>query len=165
MSQPAPFPAAIPSLVSSSFDGSRAWVYVWLSKAWRVAYVGQTRGELGTVGRSAQHLLPRDRPGFRRSFETETGAAVERAADLVLVSFVLPDDRLYHTLESSYREAVEYNVQTLLQKRRGVLTPPFRIVSKVRYFPLADQQDVTRIATEIVDRFAQMYDTLPVLPP
>lgn len=160
-----PPPAAIPSLVSSSFDGSRAWVYVWVSKAWRVAYVGQTNGTLGTLGRAVQHLLHRDRPGFRRSFESATGASVERAADLVIVSFVLPDDRLYHTLESGYREAVEYNVQVLLQKRRVRLNPPFRIVSQVRYSPQADQRDVAGVATAIVDTFAQMYDTLPTTHP
>lgn len=155
-------PLPIPSLISTCFDRTRAWVYVWVSKAWRVAYVGQTHDAVGTLGRAASHLGAEGT--FRRCFVAATNEAVEHASDLVLLSFALPDEGRYRTLESAYRESVEYNVQWGLQRLRGDLDPPFRVISTVRYFPQSEDPTVVQASNIIVAGFEAIYPTLPTLP-
>ncbi len=154
--------AFIPSLISTCFDRTRAWVYVWVSKRWRVVYVGQTNEAVGTLGRAASHLG--EEGTFRRCFIATTNAAVEQASDLVLLSFALPTESRYRSLESAYREAVEYNVQWGLQRLRARLNPSFRVISTVRYFPQAEDPTVMRVSDAIVMGFEAAYPNLPALP-
>ena len=149
----------ISSLVSTCFDGSKAYVYLWLSKRHRVLYVGQTYGGQGTLGRAAQHVC-RD-GSLRLRFEAEVGLPLERADDLVLISFTLPQDQKYLSSASTYRESVEYLVQAELWDARAECSPPFTIISKIRTSPRASEPAVRRIAEGIVADFVRLYDNVP----
>jgi hypothetical protein len=106
------------SHVSNCFDGvSKAYIYIWYSKKWRVVYVGQTNDIRGTLGRAISHV--QENGTLRMRFEDTVGEALELADDLIMISFPLPSEREFISLETSYREAVEFLVQTELQKIRG----------------------------------------------
>lgn len=150
----------ISSFISTCFDGSRAYVYLWLSKRHRVLYVGQTYGGQGTLGRAAQHVCPDG--SLRRRFETEVGLPLEQANDLVLLSFTLPQDQKYLSSASAYRESVEYLVQAELWDARAVCSPSFTIISKIRTSHRASEPSVQRIARDIVAEFVMIYDDVPI---
>ena len=152
----------IPTLISTCFDGARAYVYLWLSKRYRVLYVGQTYGGQGALGRAAQHVSPDGT--FRMRFEEEVGLPLEHANDLMLLSFDLPSERIYLTSASTYRESVEYLVQVGLWDARASCSPPFTIISNTRTSPRASETAVQRVAEQIVATFVRSYNGLPEPP-
>ena len=136
-----------------SFDGRLAYIYLWYSKKWRIVYVGQTNGINGTIGRAINHIQPDGT--LRKCFKEETGLPLEYASDLYLLSF--PKDRVFTSAESSYRLAVEYRVQTKLLKIRGEISPCFKIISNVTYTDIASNQDIIKLADDIVEQFVNIY--------
>ncbi len=108
------------SLISTCFNGSDiAYIYLWISKKYKVIYVGQTNGKRGSFGRAFSHI--QDGGTLRLQFEEKVGIKLEEADDLVLVSYPLPQQQEYMSIESSYREAIEYLVQIKLRDIRGKL--------------------------------------------
>lgn len=147
------------SFVSSCFDGSTtAYLYLWISKKWKVIYVGQTNERRGSFGRAYSHV--QDKGTFRQRFEEEVGINLEEANDLVLVSYPLPQKAEYIGVESSYREAVEYLVQIKLREIRGNLEPRFNLISKVRYSDRASSLLVKQYAQQIVQHFEYNYPSI-----
>lgn len=144
--------------IQSCFHGSGvAYVYALISKSERIVYVGQTAGAIGTLGRAVQHL---ERSGtFRRLVEEEIGTSVDSITDLVLLSFELPRQAEFVSVDSSYREAVEYLVQIELHKLRGTIHPSFKVISNVKS---SDREtDETRayakhIASRIIDCYSRL---------
>lgn len=151
----------MPATIRACFDGRFAYVYVWLSKEHRIAYVGQTNNAAGTLGRAVQHVLPGGT--FRFRFEEEVGLGIERAEDLILLSYPLPLGAEFTGAESSYREGIEYVVQRGLRDARMNLKPRFRLISKVTYTERAALREVQTYATKIIDRFTQTYTHLSPL--
>ena len=152
----------VPSLISNVFDGSRAYVYLWVSKRWRVLYVGQTNDPAGTLGRAYGHVLPDG--SLRRRFEEEVALPLERADDLVLLSYPLPRRPEYGTRASSYRLAVEYLVQAALWDVRTRVDPSFMLISTVTTNARTRDTEVRTLAASITAAFEAAYPTLPALP-
>lgn len=143
------------SLISLAFDGTTAFIYLWISKRWRVVYVGQTNDRRGSLGRAFSHI--RDDGTFRMRFEEEVGIKLEAADDLILVSYPLPRTPEYTGEESSYREAVEYLVQIGLRDIRSEVRPKFSLVSNVRSVGRSSSLFIKEYADEIVKDFLEIY--------
>ena len=142
--------------VSSIFDGvNSAYIYIWISKKYRLVYVGQTNALRGTLGRARNHIGKHGTLRFR--FESTVGEKLEVADDLILASYTLPRLREYLGLESSYREAIEYLVQKGLLVARTGVTPSYKLISKVRYTDRASDVFVRDYAREIVNDFKVNY--------
>ena len=140
------------------FDGgSTAFVYTWVSKQWKMVYVGQTNDSRGTLGRARAHVGSAGT--LRKRFEEEVGINLESAADLVLFSFPLPQRPEYTSEESSYREAIEYLVQVGLYELRLKLEPPPKIISVIRCIPArVSEVPIRRRAKQILEIFHTQYD-------
>jgi hypothetical protein len=138
--------------------GDQAYIYIWLSKKHKVVYVGMTNSYAGTIGRASGHFIQKGT--FRCRFADHKGYGLENADDLVLLSFPLPKERVYYSVERSYREAIESIVQKELQTLRGKFNPTFDIVSRVRSSPRTTNSEVRRIAKEIVELFMVDYNTI-----
>src|SRR5690554_1395085 len=96
-----------------------AYIYIWVSKSYSILYVGMTNNSAGPIGRASGHFSSRGT--FRKRFNEEKGIGVEKVEDMILLSFPLPKKQLFISVESSYRESVEYLVQKELQLLRGKL--------------------------------------------
>jgi hypothetical protein len=94
---------------------------------------------------------------LRLRFEEAVGESLEKADDLFLVSYLLPQQAEFISEESSYREAVEYLVQIKLRDIRGDLVPNFNVISKVKYIDRASSLLLERYANEIVTNFKSNY--------
>ena len=147
------------TFISNCFDGAgTAYVYLWISKKWRVVYVGQTNNAIGTIGRAYGHLGSGGT--LRYLFEDVVGVRLEEADDLFLVSYALPQEAEYIGEESSYREAIEYLVLYKLTFIRGQLEPTFKLISGNRYSSRASIPRVERYAEAIVNDFQANYTAL-----
>ncbi|WP_169314489.1 GIY-YIG nuclease family protein [Halobacteroides halobius] len=150
---------SIVTSVSTIFNGNqKAYIYILVSKKWEAVYVGQTNDALGTLGRLSSHMQPNG--AFRKNFENKIGIGLEKANDVMLLSFVLPSKSEFINAGSSYREAVEYLVQKELQIIRGNLDPSFKVISNVRYIDLASKSIVKKCARKIVNKFKEKYEYL-----
>ena len=90
---------------------------------------------------------------------------MEEADDLLLISYPLPLERVYVGEESSYREAVEYQVLYRLTLIRGELEPPLKLISENRYNTRAAAPIVEKYAAAIVDDFRRNYPYFPTPSP
>jgi len=143
------------SLISSIFDGTNAFIYLWISKKWGVIYVGQTNSSKGSFGRAFDHI--KSNGTLRMRFEDQVCINLEKADDLILVSYPLPQKPEYVSVESSYREAVEYWVQIGLRNIRGKVKPRFDLISNVRAVERSSNLRTRRYADEIVKNFLEIY--------
>lgn len=136
-----------------------AYIYIWVSKSTSVLYVGMTNNEAGTIGRANGHFTRKG--SFRKRFDEYRGFGIEKVADLILLSFPLPKELKYISVESSYRESVEYLVQKELQVLRGSLSPSYDVVSWHARFPKrTGNWEVISIANSIVSSFKGIYSSL-----
>lgn len=137
----------------------RAYIYIWISKLSAIIYIGMTNNSSGPIGRAQGHF---NRKGtFRKRFLEEKGIGVERVTDMVLLSFPLPQKREYISVESSYRESVEYLVRKELQLQRGLLSPSYDIISWHERFPRrTNNSEVQKVAGDIVNNFIKVYGSL-----
>ena len=149
----------IETLVSSIFVGAgRSYIYIWVSKNYGTLYVGMTNDQVGTLGRAHAHLG--NKGTLRKRFNEKHGLNIDITDDLKLLTFVLPNDRKFITVEKSYREAVEYLVQKELLTLCGFLSPPMDVVSWVRASPRTGNSQVIKLAQEIVQKFIANYPAL-----
>lgn len=144
------------SNISHCYDGQdKAYIYIWYSKQYKVLYIGQTNDANGTLGRAISHI--KKNGTLRVRFEDHTGENLEKAEDLTLISFRLPQSQEFISIETSYREAVEYLVQSKLQKIRGTLNPVLKVISNVRYSDRIAEPLVKKVAEYIIDCFITSY--------
>lgn len=146
------------STLACSFDSANAYIYIWLSKKWKVIYVGQTNNCKGTIGRAIEHIGVDGT--LRKRFKEKIGLNLEVSKDLYLLSFPLPQEKRYISLESSYRLAVEYNVQIGLRECRSSLNPVYDVISKVTYTDVASKHNVKELAEDIIQKFIKVYNNL-----
>ena len=136
-----------------------AYIYIWVSKAHTVIYIGMTNNSSGPIGRAQGHF--NSTGTFRKRFLQERGIGIENVLDMILLSFPLPKKRIYITLESSYRESVEYLVMKELQLQRGFLLPSYDIISWHDRFPRrTTNSEVKKVANDIVNDFSLSYNLL-----
>ncbi|WP_439484106.1 GIY-YIG nuclease family protein [Cyclobacterium plantarum] len=136
-----------------------AYIYIWVSKTFSILYVGMTNNSAGPIGRASGHF--NSRGTFRKRFIEEKGIGIEKVEDMILLSFPLPKRQLFISVESSYRESVEYLVQKELQLLRGKLNPSYDVVSWHERFPRRTaNSEVKEIASEIVASFESVYNVL-----
>ncbi len=152
----------VPSLISNVFDGSRAYIYVWVSKRWRVLYVGQTNDPAGTLGRAYGHVQPDG--ALRKRFYETIALPLEHADDLVLLSYPMPARPEYQSRASSYRLAVEYLVQTAMWEVRTRVAPSFTVISAVTTNARTRDAEVRSLAKDVIDAFETAYPQLPRWP-
>ena len=144
------------TLIADIFNGrDRAYLYIWLSKLAGAVYVGQTNGPTGSLGRGYAHF--RGRGQLRRQLDSKLGVEPEEFNDFQLVSYLLPESQEFIGPETSYREAVEYVVQTNLQLARGRVRPGFRVISWVRANDRVSDLQVQLLARHISDDFLLNY--------
>ena len=149
----------IVTTVSTIFKGrDSSYIYIWVSKKAKVIYVGMTNSRLGTLGRAGQHL---DSKGtLRINFERVVGHSIDYTSDFILLTYRLPQNKVFLTVEKSYREGVEFLVQKELLKRRGTFSPTFDIVSWVRVSPRINNGIIRSIADDIINSFIAIYPNL-----
>jgi len=136
-----------------------AYIYIWISKTYAILYVGMTNNSAGPIGRASGHFSSRGT--FRKRFIEEKGVGVEKVQDMILLSFPLPQNLLFISEESSYRESIEYLVQKELQLIRGKLSPSYDVVSWHERFPRrTSNTEVKKIASGIVENFKGIYASL-----
>lgn len=136
-----------------------AYIYIWLSKTFKIIYVGMTNNSSGPIGRAHGHF--NSKGTFRKRFLEEKGIGVENVSDMILLSFPLPSKAEYISVESSYRESIEYLVQKDLQIERGNLKPSYDVISWHDRFPRrTNNSQVKKIAKDIVDKFIERYSFL-----
>lgn len=149
------------SFISNCFEGAGiAYIYLWVSKKWQIVYVGQTNNAIGTIGRAYGHLG--ENGTLRCRFEDLVGVRLEEADDLFLISYALPQEPEYVGEESSYREAVEYQVLYKLTLLRGHMTPTFKLISENRYSVRAAYPVIEKYAECIVRDFQAKYPSINV---
>jgi len=144
--------------VANSFDYESAYVYVWITKERKSVYVGQTSGDGGVVGRAGAHV--KSNGTLRERFYEAYGEQIECAEDWYILTFPLPKKKKYTGPESSYRNAVEYLVQTGLNEVRGSYVPPFRVISNICYSDRCSEPDVRAIAKSILSAIEEVFPTI-----
>ena len=149
----------IKSFISTIFNGSsRAYIYIWISKAERFIYVGQTNERFGTFGRGYAQIQPSGT--LRIRCLERVGLELELVDDLHLVSFPLPSTNEFISNESSFRLAVEYLVQSGLHEAKKDVSPSFKIISKVATTGHTTNSTVKKIASDIVLEFKNCYNEI-----
>lgn len=136
-----------------------SYIYIWVSKSYSVLYIGMTNNSSGPIGRAQGHFNAKGT--FRKRFLQTKGIGIEKALDMILLSFPLPQKREYLSEENSYRESVEYLVMKQLQLKRGILLPSYDIISWHDRFPRrTSNSEVKKIANDIVAEFSFAYGLL-----
>lgn len=147
------------SYFSNIFDGNnKSYIYIWVSKKLKCVYVGETNERRGSFGRARSHIGSKGT--LRERFEERLGEKLEAGDDLTLLTFQLPQDVKYTGIESTYRECVEYLVQTQLLQIRRNYNPSFQIISNVRTFSRTNDASVKKIADDIVEGFSKVYSNI-----
>ncbi|HAA13153.1 MAG TPA: hypothetical protein DCE41_16270 [Cytophagales bacterium] len=142
---------------STIFIGfEQAYIYVWVSLEYKFMYVGMTNSRVGTLGRANQHLDMRGT--LRERFLMEFGLDIDTVSDLRLYSFPLPKSYLFFSVESTYREAVEYLVQKQLLEMISQLSVKYSIISRVRSNERTRNSRIRNLANEII---IQLIKNLP----
>lgn len=134
-----------------------AYIYIWVSKKIKIAYVGQTHAKGGVVARANQHVKP---GGTLRMKLEQIGYEWQEIDDLFVLTFPLPNENEFLSLESSYRLAVEYLVQVGLHQIQGRINPRLRIISTVTCTPQTKLQYIVNLAEEIIEQFVETYNIL-----
>lgn len=143
------------SKIYDIFNGTYAYIYIWVSKTKKTVYVGQTNASGGVYKRGAEHL---SRGGtLRERFYFSIGENLENVTDWQLLSFRLPNIKKFTSAESSFRLAVEYYVQSRLHEKRGNFFPPFKIISRVTYNDYCSKTEVITIGENILLQFEKYY--------
>lgn len=140
--------------LSIGYKRERAYIYLWVSKEMRVVYVGQTNEKNAVIGRAIGHISEN---GTLRKRCFEEGLVLENIDDFMLLSYELPNEKRFISVESSFRLAVEYLVQVKLHEVRAKLNPIFKIISKVTYTDCASDNNIIKIADDIVTDFVNIY--------
>lgn len=134
-----------------------AYIYIWISKEYRIAYVGQTHAKAGVVARAFQHVKP---GGTLRSKVEKLGIDWDEVNDWYVLSFPLPSEPEFLSLESSFRLAVEYLVQVKLYQVQNQMNPRLRILSNVTCTPQTNLNYIIGLADKIVSDFLESYRKL-----
>lgn len=139
------------------FKGMYSYIYIWYSKEHKIVYVGQTNDKNAVLGRAIAHSSEK---GTLRKRCLEQGVRLDDVDDFILLSYNLPNKKIFTGVESSYRLAVEYKVQSIMHSLRGDLKPPFKLISKVTYTDHASNPNIVRIAQDIVNDFIKTYSVV-----
>jgi hypothetical protein len=142
---------------NACFVGSRRGVvYIGFSRQARIAYVGQTAGGGGVIGRWSHHLSA-STSSFWRRVDERGECSADSISDLEVFASELGSEPQWNGAESSYREAAEYLVQVGLRGVSGDLVPYLRIISEVRANETCELRIVRDRAAEILSGFLALY--------
>ena len=142
--------------VFDSFYPQRAYIYIWWSRVANCAYVGQTSGPAGVIGRASSHL---SREGtLRCRLQEKFGLGPEEFGDWVLFWSPLPESSEYTSAETFFRLAVEYRVQTKLRTACAKLDKPFKIISRITYTDACNYAEIEEISASIATSFLEMIE-------
>jgi len=144
-------------LGDAQFVGSRRGiVYIGCSRVARLAYIGQTGGASGVLGRWSHHLSA-SASSFWRRVEERGECDPGDITDLVVFAAELGPESHWNGIEASHREAVEYLLQVKLHTVSGELNPFLRVVSFVRPNTTCQLPFVRDRADSIFDEFIEWY--------
>lgn len=121
-----------------------------------MAYVGQTTGDSGVLGRWSHHLGASG-SSFWRRVEERGECNPEEVTDLEVFAAELGPEAQWNGIESSHREAVEYLLQVKLHAISGDLDPFLRVISFVRANTTCQLSFVQERAAGIFDEFVTWY--------
>ncbi|HHG83947.1 MAG TPA: hypothetical protein ENJ82_04295 [Bacteroidetes bacterium] len=134
--------------IGNSFNGhGLSYIYLVLSRSFRILYVGQTNDRIGTIGRLRGHLSVGGT--FRKHFEEAIGEPLESVLDLELISFPLGRDPIFISEESAYREGVEFLVRKFLMQKLATRDTFFRFVGRVHPSSTSRLSHIISIAKSI----------------
>lgn len=147
------------SIGSTHAARCRPFVYIGFSRAEHVAYVGQTIDRRGALGRWVDHVSSReDVSSFRRRLAARDDLAFDRLTDLEVLAWDLGAEAAFATIETSYREGVEYLVQERLWSFCGDLQPWLTVISRVRPNATTAAAIVQAAAARISAEFRAEYE-------
>jgi hypothetical protein len=88
------------------------------------------------------------------------GLNLEQIKDLILFTYPLPQEREFTGVESSFRLAVEYLVQSRLYEKRKEVIPAFQIISNIATNARVNNSKVIHHADKIVNHFLINYSEI-----
>lgn len=153
---------------------NKSFIYFIFSRKYKICYVGQTANDLGPIARLVQHLKgadsgDADKGTFNKRLYDAIGFSFISVPDLEIYFHALPDQRIYWSAETTYRNAVEYLVQmnllALVKRIPGVDDLPLmRFISKVSPTAAANELVIHEVAKNIVAKFVKVYNqNVPII--
>jgi hypothetical protein len=151
------------AFVSSSNIGIAAgYIYLVYSEEPVAAYIGQTRGHLGALGRLSQHLSERDSNTFLQRVAQRYRLTDVKVSKIHFIAYKLPEEKRFNERYADYREAVEGATSKLLLNRfsdNKLLVP---IISNFSLNGYSSQSDIIEIAKIISNEFCN--NILSIIP-
>jgi hypothetical protein len=155
--------------ISNLFDGRcKSFIYFIYSKSHRVCYVGQTANDLGPIARLVQHFKGeekdnREKGTFNKQLYNATGKSLFMINDLEFYFHLLPDERIFFSSETTYRNAVEYMVQSKLLTLVALEPSPrslpiLNFISRVCPTSASNETKINLIADEIALNFVDNFN-------
>lgn len=142
--------------IGNIFNGEPfAYIYIIFSKEHQFVYVGQTNQKYGTIGRLGEHIYTFGT--LRERFREKIGLPLEQVKDLYLFSYCLGEEKMFTSLETTYREGLEYLVQCNLYYATENMENAFRIISNIRPNSTSSLSMIKSLATEITNVFISAY--------
>lgn len=149
----------VKTFISTIYNGkSQAYIYIWVSKTEKLVYVGQTNEKYGSYGRGYSHI--QSNGTLRSRCSERIGLRLEQISDLHLFSYQLPIESEFISIESSFRLATEYLVQSKLYEKRKAVSPTFQIISNITTNERTGSSRVKNLADSIVNDFLESYSLL-----
>lgn len=132
---------------------SYAFIYMIISKKFKTAYIGQTNEKGGVLGRINSHL--KENGTFRTHFEDKIGFSIDEIEDLSILSYNLGSEKIYTSLESSFREGVEYLVKKHLCEQFSKNDIFIRILGYTRSNSTTSLNEINNLSNDISNFFVE----------
>lgn len=129
------------------------YIYLVFSEEPAAAYVGQTRGHLGALGRLSQHLSATESNTFLKRIGQRHSLSDIKVSRIHFFAYRLPDEKRFQERYSDYREAVEgATVKFLLNlfHEHKISVP---LVSNFQLNGYSAQFDILKLASTIAAYF------------
>jgi len=138
---------------NSSIGLPRGYVYLIFSRFPNALYIGQTRSELGALGRLSQHLSQTDSNTFLKRVAQRHRLDDVTLSDIVFLAIDLPREKRFEGPSSEYREAIEGAVHLSFLKHichKGLGAP---LVSNYRINGYSRHAEIEALAEDIARFF------------
>lgn len=139
----------------SSIGFPRGYVYLIFSRIPNALYIGQTRNELGALGRLSQHLSQTESNTFLKRVAQRHSLENATPSDIIFLAIDLPREKRFEGSSSEYREAIEGAVHLIFLKQlcaKGLNAP---LISNYRINGYSRELDIELLAADIVRFFFQ----------
>lgn len=137
---------------STAIAETAGYIYIIFSAGVNKAlYIGQTRQQLGALGRFSQHISLANSNTFIQRVCAVKGFDSVKLEDVNFFAYRLPDIQCFHGKSRDYREAVEYLVQSEVLNLVCENKIAIPVVSRVVSNPYKRELFVQRASKEIIN--------------